>query len=226
MSIKKTKEPQYGALLDLRDAKGISRLGLMTNQVWHDDPRRLAILLSRYKFVAKMLSGKRRALEVGCGDAFGSRIVRQETEALCAVDFDPLFIEDALSRQDDRWPLECKVHDILSGPVPGLFDAAYSLDVLEHIRLEDEGAFIANICASLEENGVLIIGTPSIQSQAYASPQSKEGHINCKDHKTLRDLVSRHFHNVFIFSMNDEVVHTGFYPMAHYLFALGVGRKG
>lgn len=226
MKKERTKEPQYGALLDLRDAKGISRLGLMTNQVWHDDPRRLAILLSRYKFVAKMLSGKRRALEVGCGDAFGARIVRQETESLCAVDFDPLFIKDALSRQDARWPLECKIHDILSGPVPGLFDAAYSLDVLEHIRPEDEDSYIANICASLEQNGVLIIGTPSIQSQAYASPQSKEGHINCKDHKTLRDLISRRFHNVFIFSMNDEVVHTGFYPMAHYLFALGVGRKG
>jgi len=25
--------------------------------------------------------------------------------------------------------------------------------------------------------------------------------------------------------MNDEVVHTGYYPMAHYLFALCVGRK-
>jgi len=34
----------------------------------------------------------------------------------------------------------------------------------------------------------------------------------------------RHFHEAFIFSMNDEVVHTGFYPLAHYLFALCVGR--
>jgi len=25
--------------------------------------------------------------------------------------------------------------------------------------------------------------------------------------------------------MNDEVVHTGFHPMAHYLFAIGVGKK-
>ena len=25
--------------------------------------------------------------------------------------------------------------------------------------------------------------------------------------------------------MNDEVVHTGFYPMAHYLFALCAGKK-
>src|SRR3546814_2661051 len=53
-------------------------LGLMTNQVWHDDPRRLGILLSRYKFVAKILSGRRDVGEVGCGDAFGTPVVLQE----------------------------------------------------------------------------------------------------------------------------------------------------
>jgi len=37
--------------------------------------------------------------------------------------------------------------------------------------------------------------------------------------------VSKFFRNIFIFSMNDEVVHTGFHPMAHYLFAIGVGKK-
>jgi hypothetical protein len=36
--------------------------------------------------------------------------------------------------------------------------------------------------------------------------------------------MAKFFHHVFIFSMNDEVVHTGFYPMAHYLLALGCGK--
>ena len=35
----------------------------------------------------------------------------------------------------------------------------------------------------------------------------------------------RYFHDVFMFSMNDEVVHTGFHAMAHYLFALCVGKR-
>ena len=69
------------------------------------------------------------------------------------------------------------------------------------------------------------MGTPSIQSQAYASPQSKEGHINCKDQRALKELMLNFFENVFVFAMNDEVVHTGFYAMAHYLIALGVGKK-
>ena len=75
------------------------------------------------------------------------------------------------------------------------------------------------------DEGVLIVGSPSIQSQAYASPPSKAGHVNCKDAPALRSLMLEYFVNVFMFSMNDEVVHTGFYPMAHYLFAVGAGRR-
>ncbi|HEX8136023.1 MAG TPA: class I SAM-dependent methyltransferase [Pyrinomonadaceae bacterium] len=220
-----TREPQYQICLDLRDRKGLAQFGLMSNQVWHDDPKRIVFMLSRYKFVAKMLSGMERVLEVGCADAFGTRVVQQEVKHVTAVDFDPVFVEDARARMDERWPFDCQVHDMLEGPVGGQFDAAYALDVLEHIPPEHEERFLSNIIHSLKEHGVLIIGIPSIQSQVYASAPSKEGHVNCKDYPGLKALMSRFFQNVFIFSMNDEVVHTGFYPMAHYLFALCTSRK-
>lgn len=225
MEREQTRERQYQVQVSLRDTKGLTRLGLVTNQVWHDDPRRLLFVLARYKFVSKMLSGKQKVLEVGCGDAFGTRIVLQEVGEICAVDFDPVFVKDVRERMEEPWKFDCKVHDMLSGPVEGGFDAAYSLDVIEHIPAEHEDTFVSNLARSLSENGVLIIGTPSLQSQTYASPPSKEGHINCKDQPELKSLLLRHFHNVFIFSMNDELVHTGFYPMAHYLFALCVGRQ-
>lgn len=221
----KTKERQYQALLDMKDKEGLASLGLMTNQVWKDDPRRLAFTLSRYKFVSKMLNGKKKALEIGCADAFASRIVLKEVESLTAVDFDPVFIEDAKARNKAVKGLELRVHDILDSPVKGRFDAVYSLDVIEHIRKKDEDTFMSNLAKPLGKNGVAIIGTPSVQSQRYASPQSREGHVNCKDSAGLRALAEKYFHNVFIFSMNDEVVHTGFYPMAHYLLALCVGKK-
>ncbi|NQV80115.1 MAG: class I SAM-dependent methyltransferase [Alphaproteobacteria bacterium] len=225
----KTREPQYQAALDIANDDGVTRLGLMTNQVWHDDPRRLAILLARYKFVAKMLSGAKNVLEVGCADAFGTRIVQQEVEWVTALDFDPVFIADAEQRMAQAWPMSVAVHDMLSGPFPARelrrFDGAYTLDVIEHIAPSDEEAFVANLAASLTDNGVLIVGSPSLSSQAYASPASKAGHINCKTAAELKGLLSRHFGNVFVFSMNDEVVHTGFHQMAHYYFALCCGPK-
>ena len=225
MKVEKTREPQYQICVDLRDREGLTRLGLMSNQYWHDDPRRLVFVLSRYKFIAKMLSGMRNVLEIGCADAFGTRIVLQEVGQVTAIDYDPVFVKDVLDRMDPRWKIDCRVHDILEAPVAGVFDGAYALDVLEHIPQEKEERFISNIASSLTDHGVLIVGTPSIQSQMYASAPSKEGHVNCKDAPGLKDLMSRFFHNVFIFSMNDEVVHTGFYPMAHYLLALCCFKK-
>jgi 2-polyprenyl-3-methyl-5-hydroxy-6-metoxy-1,4-benzoquinol methylase len=226
MTSARTKEAQYEACLEAAEEHGIDRLGVMTNQVWRDDPRRLAILLSRYKFVSKMLSGKRKVAEVGCGDGFGARVVQQEVGHLTAIDIDPVFIEDIRTRMHPNWPMDAAVHDMLQGPYPETFDAVYSLDVLEHIPASDEAAFIGNIAASLSDDGVLIVGMPSLNSQDYASPQSRAGHINCKHAPDLKVLMERFFDNVFVFSMNDEVVHTGFWPMAHYYLALCCGRKG
>ena len=220
-----TREAQYSRCVELKRKFGLTSLGLMTNQVWHDDPRRLTFLLARYKFVSKMLSGRANVGELGCGDAFGTRIVQQEVGRVTAYDFDPVFIEDMRSRQTDRWPLRAEVHDIIAGPLPERHDGIYSLDVLEHIATADERIYIANLCRSLSSDGVLIIGTPSIESQLYASPLSRAGHVNCKSGKELKALLDQYFDRVFIFSMNDEVVHTGFYPLAHYLFAICAGVR-
>ena len=218
-----TKEKQYQFLLE-REAN-LSNLGLMSSQVWQDDPRRLLFVLARYKFVAKMLSGMNKVLEVGCADAFGTRVVRQEVPNVVATDFDPVFIQRNQAQVDPKWNVIFKVHDMLAGPLAEEFDGVYAVDVIEHIPVEQELQFVSNLVASLNSRGVALLGSPSIQSQLYASPPSKAGHVNCKDAPGLRQLMRHFFHNVFIFSMNDEVVHTGFHPMAHYLWALCANRK-
>jgi 2-polyprenyl-3-methyl-5-hydroxy-6-metoxy-1,4-benzoquinol methylase len=220
-----TKEPQYGLIFDVIEKHGVSQFGLMSNESWNQDPKRTLFTLARYKFVAKMFTGRERVLEIGCADAFGTRLVQQATGHVTAVDFDPVFIEDVQARMNPAWPMQAFVHDMLDGPVPGHYDAIFSLDVLEHIAPEHEHRFLTHASASLDTNGAMIIGMPSLESQTYASPQSKAGHVNCKSGSDFKATLEQHFHNVFVFSMNDEVVHTGYYPMAHYLIALCCGKK-
>lgn len=222
---RRTREKQYQVLLDKFEKKGLETLGLMTSQAWDDDPKRLAFTFARYKFVAKMLSGRNSVLEIGCADAVGTRIVRQEVKKLTAVDFDPVFVEDANRRMNPKWRFDCFVHDMLKGSVRGRYDAIYALDVLEHIEPRDEARFMRNLTASLDRHGVAIIGMPSLESQPFASAQSKEGHVNCKSMPDLKAGLQKYFHNVFVFSMNDEVVHTGYHKMAHYLLALCCDKR-
>ena len=77
-----------------------------------------------------------------------------------------------------------------------------------------------NAVRSLDPKGTMIIGMPSLESQAYASEASRIGHVNCKTGEALRHLALQYFHKVYSFSMNDEVLHTGFFPMSHYLLVV------
>lgn len=181
-----------------------------------DDPKHLAFTASRYKFVAKMLAGKSRVLEVGCGEGLKSRIVRQAVGHLTAFDADAELIARIVPSA--RWPIEFQCRDAL-GDYYGAFDAVYTLDLFEHIAPADEHSFLFRLrdCAP-----VCIIGTPSAESQPYASPGSKEFHVNCLSGEDLRAHCQPYWRQVFMFGMNDEVVHTGFFRMANYLFALCV----
>jgi 2-polyprenyl-3-methyl-5-hydroxy-6-metoxy-1,4-benzoquinol methylase len=218
----KSREPQYADHFRFLESVGPTSLGANVNFTWFLDPKRLTFTLSRYKFVSKMLQGMERVAELGCGDAFASRIVAQSVGHLTATDFDPLFISDAkknLPTHEERISLE--VHDILEGPIRGKpFDAIFSCDVLEHIAPENENLFFANAVRSLKPTGTFIVGTPSLASQIYASERSKEGHVNCKSGNDLLETCKTFFSSVFLFGMNDEVLHTGFLDMCHYYFAL------
>ena len=77
----------------------------------------------------------------------------------------------------------------------------------------------------LSSKGIAIIGTPNKYAEAYQSEASKMAHVNMFDANRLRSALLNYFHNVFVFSMNDEVVHTGFDKMSHYLLALCVTKK-
>jgi hypothetical protein len=188
--------------------------GGMTLHSWEFDPKRLGFQFARYKFAAKMLSGMDRVLEVGCSDGFGSRIVRQHVKSLDAVDWDERSIEEAKKNASKTWPVSFKVHDILSGPLPG-YDGVYLLDVFEHISEED--VLLTNLRLSAQ---VCLIGIPSLESQKYASQGSLDRHVNCKSGEDLRATCKKYWKHVFMFGMNDETLHVGFLPMSHYLFAL------
>ena len=223
----KTKEPQYNIQFETLRKHGPIELGPTASHLWRNDPRHLCFLLSRYKFISKLLAGKKNVLEVGCGDAFGTRLVLQTVRRIHGVDFDPLFLEWAANQyRNEKLNASFEVLDMSKDkPKSGPFDAAYALDFIEHIPRDKEVQALRNISLTLTTDAVAIFGTPNISAIRYAGKDSVLGHINLKSTESLRELLEGFFKNVFTFAMNDEVMHTGFSPMAHYLFGVGVGVK-
>lgn len=172
---------------------------------WKSDPKHLSFVLARYTFVSKMLNKHDRVLEIGAGDGWASEIVRKSVSELVCTD---------IKATDGVWG-----HDILEGPIRG-FDAAYALDVYEHVDPSQGWVFLKHMAECVIDRGVVIIGVPSIESQAYATQRAE--HINCMTAAELKNAMRDHFHPVFMFGMNDSTLHTGFDQMRHYNFALGV----
>src|SRR5262245_7945476 len=146
-------------------------LGPFTSYSLLYDPKHLAFVLSRYKFVAKMLQGRDRVMEVGSGDGFGIPIVADVVKQLYAVDWDRRFLDGNARRLKHLANVEYLMVN-LNTEAPNLkVDAAYWVDVLEHLDAETESAVMENIIRCLPDNGVLLTGTPNKTAMQYASPQ-------------------------------------------------------
>src|SRR3990172_2938181 len=132
------------------------------------------VTLARYKFVAKMLAGKGPILEIGCADGFGTRLVAQGGDLVVGIDADPVMLHSA-ERTRGTFRIAFRRHDLLDSPF-GQFRGAFAIDVLEHIPPSSEEDFMRHAARSLHLAGILILGTPSRESQPYASEPSREGH--------------------------------------------------
>ncbi len=201
------------------------KLGPIISYSLLHDPIHMSFVLSRYKFIAKMLSGKKKVLEVGCGDAFGTPIVAQFVKHLNAYEIDQRYVEDNKKRLYKIKNIKFELFNICEKVPAYKFDAIYSVDVIEHLDRKLTGPFVENALKSLTPGGVYIVGTPNKTANRWASRQSRIQHINLFSHKRLRELLEKYFENVFMFSMNDEVVHTGFASMANFIWGIGAGKK-
>ena len=194
-------------------------MGKRTSLNYLNDPIRLTFTLSRYKFVAKMLEGCKNVLEIGAGDGFKSKIVAQFVKKLTLSDIEIENIKEYKKFKFNK--LQYVLNNFGEKNIKNkIYDGIYALDVLEHIKKKEENKFMMNMLKNLSTHGTVIIGMPSVESQKYASKLSKIGHVNCKNKKELKLFLSKFFNNIYMFSMNDETLHTGFDKMSHYIFAV------
>ena len=188
-------------------------------QFVQEDLLRLCIRLARYKFIARIIKKTDYLLEVGCGSGLGSIFLSQHCSHVTGIDVKTTEIEEAiiLNKRDN---VSFKVQDFFKFPDGDLYDVLVALDVIEHLSEKQGLIFIEKAAKQLKSTGMMIIGTPSIYSYPYQSKLSQASHIKCYDQKELEILIENRFGRTISFSMNDELVHTGYYKMAWYYFVL------
>ena len=210
---------------EAKDCMGNDRvtLGSHYTYILKNLPRRLLFILSHYKFAAKLIGDEKYVLEIGCSEGFGTVLLGETAKKVVGIDFDKKAISEA-KKSFSSVKIEFRAADFLSKKIDA-FDALVAFDVIEHIYPENAKKFFESVCKNLKKQGICIIGTPNKTAEQYASKTSRISHVNLYTWDRLRDTLEKYFNQVFIFSGNDEIIHTGFYPMAHYLIGVGTGKK-
>ena len=207
-----------------RNGKDSVNFGDRISYWCHKTPRRLLHHTAYYKFAAKMIGGGKSVLDLGCAEGLGTWLLAKECGTSFGVDIDRQAIETAQRNwQGNNILFTCG--DFFETHYDTLFNAAVSFDVIEYIPGERAEGFLTIIREAMTPYGVAVIGTPSLEGQRFTSKISKRGYVNVYDGERLEKEMRRHFQHVFIFSANDEVIHTGYLRMAHYLIAVGCGAK-
>ena len=190
---------------------------------FRNDPKRLAFVLSRYKFAAKMGAQGRTVLELGCGEGIGATLLAEAAVSYTGIDLDDAAIITARKNlTSEKYQF---IYDDFMGKTLGSFQTVVSLDVVEHIYPEHEAIYFETIAQNLSENGIAIVGTPNVTAAPYASEASNLGHVNLFSQARLKATLERYFHNVFPFGMNDETLHTGYAPMCHYVVCVACNKR-
>ena len=199
--ISKVKTKQWDGVREIFESNVKEKrmtLGLHSTFNYIHSPRHLLHSLSRYKFASKVIGHNKRILEVGCSDGFCTTILSENSKEVIAVDTDEKAILETFNPlNESNIKFKC-------------------VDITNSNDVDNIGVFDAAVC---------IIGTPNITASQYASKASMDAHINLFDAERLKKVMSHRFKKVVLFSMNDEIVHTGYYTMAHYLICVGFFKK-
>ncbi len=207
------------------------KLSKLPSSVLHQlktDPKHLGFFCARHKIVGKLLKGRKSVLEVGCQDGFGTFLVSEYVEKIIAVDIESSHITEAKNiweKLSDR--ITFWAGDILKSKLPNSgFDAAYMLDVFEHIDPAEADAFTKKIIEYLDEDrGILLVGMPTKESQIFASKLSRLGHINMFKINEAKVFFEKYFNFVIVLGMNDEMINLNFEPLNHYMIVIASGIK-
>jgi 2-polyprenyl-3-methyl-5-hydroxy-6-metoxy-1,4-benzoquinol methylase len=193
-------------------------------QFVEENQLRLLIRLARYKFVAKMLKKTDRVMEVGSGSGLGAVFLGQHCAEVTGIEIKTSEIEEARAL-NRRKNVRFETVDLFKVPASHRYDCVVALDVIEHMPIAMGRKLVRAMAGQLKDTGLLFIGTPSIYSYPYQSPLSRASHVKCYDLPELVEVIEGSFKRTLSFSMNDELVHTGYHKMAWYYFVLGLMPK-
>ena len=221
-----TAEGQGDRWLDVKKSMGEKLLvfGRQVGSWFHHSPGRLLDSMAYYKFASKLIGPGKRVLDIGCGEGLGTWLLAVENGFAHGVELDTDAVACARRNFGHDPRIAFSNEDFLQ-MAAAQWDAIVCFDVIERVLPQNGEGFWGRIAGSLKHDGIAVVGTPNITSDQFASPMTRAGRVNLYSGERLDQELTQFFHHAFVFAANDEVVHTGFLPLAQYLIAVGCRKR-
>jgi ubiquinone/menaquinone biosynthesis C-methylase UbiE len=145
----------------------------------------------RYHAIQHLVAGK-RALDVACGEGYGSALLSRVASAVSGVDISNEAITHATAEYSTRKNLKFIEASCTQLPFADhSFDVAVSFETIEHITEHD--AFLDEIKRVLTVDGLLIISSPNKAEYSDARNFKNEFHVKELYRDELAILIAKRF---------------------------------
>ncbi|MEO8537128.1 MAG: class I SAM-dependent methyltransferase [Betaproteobacteria bacterium] len=156
--------------------------GEIAHEHWH-----------RYAF-ARGLVGGRHALDVACGEGYGSALLAESAARVTGVDIDATTLEHARLAYARRDNVEFVEGSAAALPIgDGTVDVVVSFETIEHLAAADQPAMIGEFARVLRRDGIVVLSSPNRPQYSDARDYANPFHVHELDRAELARLVDPHF---------------------------------
>ncbi len=169
----------------------VYRRGRGVQWFWHHHRLRLV--------ESKLPADCRRLLDLGCGPGTFLGNLARPVESALGIDLAEPQI--AYAREHYARPgIEFRVADVRSAALEGQFDAAVSIEVIEHLPPDEVHGFLKDAYSALRPGGHLILSTPNVRSlwpllewivSVVGPVDYREQHLGLFSRKSLSEAVAK-----------------------------------
>ena len=199
-------------------------LGEQSSSWFYNKQSHILHFLSYYKFASKLIGKEKRVLDVSCSEGLGSYILGKECGFAQGLDQDQEAIRSAQSNFSEDF-IKFDSLDFLKMSGKPEWDAIIHLGMTDPILPETGDALLEVTCLNLKPEALTIVCTPSQIANEFNSIALEKGQERFYYHESLEETMKRFFEFVFLFAVNDEVIHTGLMPLARYYIAVGCKKR-
>ena len=157
--------------------------------------------VNRYKWASSHLVGAELVLDAGCGSGYGDHILLNSAKMVIGVDQSPEAIAyaqwKASTLKQNRVRYEIMDMGLLSRKRLGLVervDAVVCIEVIEHLKMHDQQAFLNSLDQIIRPTGKLLITTP--EKNEVTGTMKTEFHENEFTREEFRSFLCERFYSV------------------------------